>query len=999
MVAVLDRARTGASSQRTSSQNSSFRPDVEGLRAVAVTLVVLYHAGVGGLSGGYVGVDVFFVISGYLITGLLLREHERTGRISFRDFYARRARRILPLASLVLLATIGGAAVLLTSSRLDAIAKDGSWTSIFAANVHFAASGADYLNATAPPSPLQHYWSLAVEEQFYVVWPLVLLVALRLFRVQNRAGSWRVLPPTGLLVAISLWWSIHQTAQNANAAYFSAFTRAWELGFGALVALGAPALSRLPRTLSASLAWVGLAAVGVAAVVYSTGTPFPGVAALLPVAGAAAVIAGGERRVIAGPAGVLSLRPMRALGRYSYALYLWHWPLIVIVAERYPGLGVGPKLALVGFALVLSAVGYRYFENPLRRSWRLTRSATVSIAFGLACILATLAYAQMVIVGHRAVVARAEALYAAQQKEARGSNTVVKLATDQDVRTAVAEAAKLTGLPRAVTPPLDIAARDIPNAYKTGCLVDTGPTQSPPCVSGDTAATRTVVLLGDSHAVQWQPALEALAARRDLRVVTLAKHSCPVADVRTYDGIVKRYYDECVSWRRWAYQRIAGLHPDTVIASETLEALVDRSGRQVPGSELTWQLGLRKSLAALAGVAAHVYLLADTPRHTQSAPECLARGNAAACSTPRAAAVDAAHLAQDRASAEAAGAHFVPTTDWFCTPTTCPSVIAGRVTDADDNHMTATYATYLSHVLGVATGLESTAQSTQTLGGVNAGEIEASVAAAIKGAKPDTITPPTALAATDFSPAYKDGCLVDAPRTTSPDCTFGDPSSDQKVVLLGDSHAAQWMPALLDSESRHSFALTVLTKGNCPASIMSVYSVELRRAFTECDTWRTNALHRIQQLKPQLVVVSSSFHGLRLATGGAMQSAAVERAWEEGLSRLIVQLRAMGTRVAVLSDVAVHAQPIPACVEAHANDLLACATPTVNAILVPHQLTEQKVVRASGATYVDVRPWLCTRTGCPAVVAGIVTDFDDSHLTATYSRYLGHALGVALRLE
>jgi peptidoglycan/LPS O-acetylase OafA/YrhL/ABC-type Fe3+-hydroxamate transport system substrate-binding protein len=977
----------------------TFRPDVEGLRAVAIGLVVLYHVGIAGVSGGYVGVDVFFVISGFLITSLLVREYERDGRLSFLDFYARRARRILPLASLVLLATLGAAAVELSPARLNSIAHDGIWTSFFGANFHFAAVGADYLNATAPPSPLQHFWSLAVEEQFYVVWPALLLIGMKLFARRRTASAWRVAPYTGLLIAASLWWSIHQTATNANAAYFSPFTRAWELGLGALVAVTAGLLVRVPRLVAATVGWIGIAAIVFSAVHFDTTTAFPGKAALVPVVGAACVIAGGMRALRWGPEAALRLKPMQLLGRYSYALYLWHWPLLVIADGMYPGLGVGPKLGLVAIALLLSAAGYRWFENPIRRAAPLLRSRGLSLLVGAVCILATLAYSQMVVVGHRAVVARAKTLFEVQQKAANG-RTVIHLATQADVTAAVASGAALRQLPSDISPPLGAAGTDAPSAYHDGCLVGTVQTTSPSCVSGDAHATRTVVLLGDSHAVQWLPALDAVASRRGLRIVTLAKHSCPVAGVHTFDSVVNRAYSECVVWRKWAFEKIAALHPDTVIATESLEGLVDARGHRIPGSDRVWQKALRKSLAALAGSAQHVYFLSDTPGHAQSVPDCLQHAAPDSCATPADEATNSAHQALDQASARAEGVRYVDTTPWFCTAQVCPAVIDHQVTDFDSNHMTSTYSTYLSHVFGVATGLESAAQASITLGGATGDEVKGQVALAASGKMPTTtITPPAALASTDSSPAYRDGCLVEARLTKSPKCTFGDLKSSDRVVLFGDSHAAQWMPALLDSATRAEFSLTVLTKGNCPAPIMSVYSVELHRAFTECDQWRQWALERIAQLKPSLVVISSTFHGQTLASGGAQQSPAVESAWEHGLSKAIIDIRATGARVAMLSDVPAHAQAVPDCVEAHQNSALSCATPTLNALLVQHQLIEEKVVPASGGQYVNVEPWFCTRAACPAVINGIITEFDTSHLTTTYSRYLAHALGVVLRLE
>lgn len=267
------------------------RPDIEGLRALAVLMVVLYHVGVPGLPGGYVGVDVFFVLSGYLITGMLFREAQARGSVSISKFYARRARRILPASMLVLLVTVVVAHALLSFVRAGTVYVDARWATVFLVNYHFAAVGTDHLRAAAPPSPLQHYWSLAVAVQFYAVWPVIVLVVARI--APRRALRLSLTLVLTALTVGSLAWSVHGTQVSATRAYFSPFTRAWELGAGGLLALAVPGLAQIPTAIGRWLGAIGLAAVIAAALSCSAGTAFPGSAALLPVLGTAWVIAGG----------------------------------------------------------------------------------------------------------------------------------------------------------------------------------------------------------------------------------------------------------------------------------------------------------------------------------------------------------------------------------------------------------------------------------------------------------------------------------------------------------------------------------------------------------------------------------------------------------------------------------------------------------------------------------------------------------------------------------
>lgn len=359
--------------------STRFRPDIEGLRAVAVVLVVLFHAGVPGIAGGYIGVDVFFVISGFLITSLLLREVRETGGLSLIDFYARRARRILPAAALVLVATLLAGYHWLGFLRGDEIAEDVTWAALFASNFRFATQSVDYLASQGAQSPLQHFWSLAVEEQFYLVWPAAIVLLLWLgFRWA--IGYW-----LAAAVAASFAYSIWQ---GGTWAYFSPATRAWELGAGCLLALAGTRLDRIPARIATALAGAGLALIVVAALTFDEATTFPGYAAALPVAATVLVLAGrGDS--------VLGRRPMLWLGRLSYPFYLWHWPVLIIAAQAHGGpLPAGARAALVLGSLGLAAITYFVVENPIRRGARLKQSHLLTLSLAVWLIVAPLAVAR-----------------------------------------------------------------------------------------------------------------------------------------------------------------------------------------------------------------------------------------------------------------------------------------------------------------------------------------------------------------------------------------------------------------------------------------------------------------------------------------------------------------------------------------------------------------------------------------------------------------------------
>lgn len=390
----------GASSAGRATPRERFRPDIEGMRTIAVGLVLLFHAYDAPFTGGFVGIDLFFVVSGFLITGLLLNERARTGRVSLLRFYARRVRRILPASALVALVTLFATYYWLGFVAGNDVANDAKWTAVFAANIHFATVGADYFTAQLPPSPLQHMWSLGVEEQFYLVWPVLFLLVAVIVRGARHRGT--LAAALLLIIGASLAWSVVQTSTNQVWAYYSPLTRACELAVGALIAVLAPTFSGVrPAWVPELLALCGLVGIVASALVLNSSTPYPGSAIVLPVISSALLITAGcaNERTIVGRA--LALRPVQWVGARSYSLYLWHWPLLIIPAQYLAhDLSVFQDTGLLLIAVVSSAITYRLVENPIRHARVLTSRTGLSLAMGAVLIAGTIAIAQWQIATH-----------------------------------------------------------------------------------------------------------------------------------------------------------------------------------------------------------------------------------------------------------------------------------------------------------------------------------------------------------------------------------------------------------------------------------------------------------------------------------------------------------------------------------------------------------------------------------------------------------------------
>jgi peptidoglycan/LPS O-acetylase OafA/YrhL len=683
-----------------------FRGDIEGLRAVAVTMVLLWHAGLAFVPGGFVGVDIFFVISGFLITGMIVSELKNTGRLSLVGFYSRRAKRILPGAAVVLLSTLLLTIVFLPKIRWPDTSWDIMASGLYVVNWRLAERSVDYLSADAAPSMVQHFWSLSVEEQFYLFWPLLLLLvtlpALRRRRTQDIEK--RLLLGLGLVVVPSFIWSVYLSEADPGRAYFVTPTRMWELALGGGLAIVLGRLSRIPAVVAAVAGWAGLATILGSAVFLSESHSFPGTAALLPTLGAAAIVASGAVAGKAGPAALLDTRPLRAVGALSYSLYLWHWPLLVVAEARLGQLGPVMSLAIVGFSALPAWLTYRFVENPLRISAIFTHIPARALQLGALCTAVPLV-AGVVFHG---IIPPADP---GSEVLAVG-NPVVGAAKLQSVGGVALGAAVLSDRPRndpkgapvdrvpSMFPDPMVVRKDLPTLYQDGCHQNEPDSAATPCTYGAEDSAFTVAVIGDSHAAQWTPALEAIAPSRKWRILTYTKSSCPLANVQVPASGSERPYDSCTKWNANVLNAVtSGKRPNLVITSSSNYRVL-RDGKLLSSSASANALvtGFRESWSTLTAAGIPVVVLRDTPYVGIDMADCIsAHGKELTkCAVPRERALSGAGPIQIEAAAGMKKVHLFDLDDAICPTANCAAVIGGVIVYRDSNHMTASYALSLA---------------------------------------------------------------------------------------------------------------------------------------------------------------------------------------------------------------------------------------------------------------------------------------------------------------
>jgi peptidoglycan/LPS O-acetylase OafA/YrhL len=563
--------------------------------------------------------------------------------------------------------------------QIKGVTTDAIWSTFYAINYRLAEQGIDYQQATAPPSPLQHMWSLAVEEQFYVVWPV--LITLCVLVARRKPLMSMLVSVLVLVTVVSFYFSVTDTVTHPPMAYFSIHTRAWELGVGALVYLAAAKLTRLPAPVAATASWVGVIGIVGSALYYSDDTAFPGSAAALPVLATALVIAAGCRESRRGAETLLNRRPMQALGKVSYSWYLWHWPLVILVPlfAGYP-FGWPLKMEVMVLALWIAVLTYYLVEAPTQRA-KIKRPTWLGV--GAVSAAAVVAASTIVVITLPALVGSGKAV------------TSLRLNAPDTKALEFALAAGLTveKAPSNLTPAIAAVNEDQPISSKNGCHANFPVVEQGACVFGDPKGKHTLALIGDSHAQQWLPAFDKVAKAKHWKIVSWTKAACPIATISLYSPVLSRTFTECDQWRDKTLAKVKAARPDLVVMS---------GSDLVPGDQVSnqqWADATVTTVNRIRSNGTRVAFIMDTPVPSGNVPDCVARNlnSVSRCNHTRQNSYRfTGRHEQVKSSLAQAKVTTIEPLDMFCTKTACPVVVGNMLTYRDEAHIATPYARWLA---------------------------------------------------------------------------------------------------------------------------------------------------------------------------------------------------------------------------------------------------------------------------------------------------------------
>ena len=729
------RTRTTKRSDLWPDPGDGFRTDIEGLRGISVLLVVLFHLEISVFSGGFVGVDVFFVISGYLLTSLFFKEIERKEFVNIFAFFSRRVRRLLPASVLTVFGTVLIGWLALSPFALEELIKDAFAASTYSMDFRLVHQATDYLGSQSSPSIFQHYWSLAVEEQFYLIWPFVFAGLAKLKISREQIGILM-----GILITISFGFSVIQTEQNEIWAFFMLPTRAWEMALGALIACYKDQILLLNEKLIEILSFIGLASILIPCVLYDDFTLYPSWRAAFPVIGTALIISCAGSTI----SKILSFKVFTSIGKYSYGWYLWHWPLICLAKRYYfqqNDLLVSSIASVVAF--FMAVISYKVIEKPIRElkvfSTRPKKGVVLGIFLtGLSVLVLLVAFYTRPISTIQLSSSQNETSIpevsssdspegifepSTASEDLTNSTPVPDIMSDhsqddqeienptnatpvpdimneylQEHQQRLADGAQLQVLPDYV----GLGGAD-PKVYSDGqgCHVRVEGRTSPLCEYGDTSANRTMVLFGDSHAASWFPLFDQFSREKGWRLLSRTKSSCFVEDLRFPLYGTDLEYAECFDWKNWVVNELQENPVDLVIVvtkRKDVEILRDQFSVE------EWQSGLVSTLNSFRSVSSDVVLVGATPLLNNHARECITSypNNLDFCHGKFEDVVPSDYQALEIQSADDAQVKYLPTIDLVCTGVFCPVVVGNNVVYRDRQHLTKDFVLELENLISVS---------------------------------------------------------------------------------------------------------------------------------------------------------------------------------------------------------------------------------------------------------------------------------------------------------
>ena len=1022
--------------------------EIQGLRAIAVLGVVLYHAHFAWIPGGFLGVDVFFVISGFLITQMLLKELSRSSTINFPAFYARRLRRLLPTAVIVVITTIGVGRHLISPLRFKDLGLDGIASIFYGANYRFYYSQIDYLNLGSKPSLLLHFWSLAVEEQFYFVWPLLIFVGYKLFK---KWGAFILLLP---VLSLSFFISLKFTSSNPTLAFYSLQTRAWEFAVGAITCFAVVAISKLTLTIRTLLGWTGLAILTYGLLTIKESQPFPGYVALIPTLATALVIFASSYGRFIGS--FLITNPIfYGVGAISYSLYLWHWPIYQLEAEV---LGQNPTgQALFGYLILtftFTLLSYFLIEKPVRNYRRMAIRAHHSFITG-GLISAVGVLTAVSIMGLNLFPSSTVNVAAANPASVNSPPATPTTTTDPNLNflaspspSADQTLVTAANFPEGTSSPISAAVL-AQTSFDRSCELNLPTTAVLVCDRGAITSKHTIAIFGDSHAEQWLPALNEIGLKYNYKISIFSKAGCPAPKLlvqKVTGGTANKLlpYPECATWRAAVIAKLqAAPAPDLLLL-----AAVKRynDGNDPAATNAYWIAGYEATINALKSHVSNIAIFNDTPYPgTPTVPDCLAHSLSypATCNIP----YDKAVTLDDRLSllqgvASKNGVHLIDPIPWLCNYSSCPAVIGGTVAYKDESHLAAAMSlqmvpqleTAILPLLGINTNtqgqgsptptkLTSTkptptptkstptpTKSTPTPTPTKSTPTKSTPTPTPAPTPTPTPTPAPTPAPTKSTPtpiktnrdkislsSLQSGIIPDMScelpySTVEPKiCVRGDLKGSDSIAIFGDSKAEQWLPALDLIGKKSGKKVYVFSKSACPSATLAVSKLPSTAPYIECEAWRAQVVTLINKvIHPSLIILTAdSSYGSKLADPKTY--------WAVGYSQTVQNLNNGNARIVILDNTPNPGFNAPDCLSKNLDDVTKCTFPRstgINEIQSRTNLAALSQVLHVG--YIDPTFWICPLAVCPTAMDGILFYSDWSHISVPLSVRLAANLEAAL---